>query len=405
MTSPVAGESDPNRVEFHASSDSRAANIPDKGESPEGQAVSTLELFFDLVFVYTITQVTGVIDHDPGWLGAARGCLILALLFWMYGAFIWLTNASGVAGAGRTIMVLAGMAALFVCSLAVPTAFGDGGIIFGIGYLALTMIHFVGYRLFGDPDGRRSILRMLPINAGGAGLILISGWTHGIWDWVLWTVTAAGYLTVLLVQPRMSGFRISAGHFAERHGLIIIIVLGESLASIGVAASGEHLGGSLLVGALCGFAASASMWWAYFRADDAAAARQFEVSKEQAVRLAGIGYNVSHLVMMIGIIGVAAGTRLRVGDLLGPAAGAAATLIAGGAAIYLLGTALFRVHLHYATAWPRILGAVACLATLPVGRVAGVGQQLALIAGAIVLATLADRMPSGRRIPIGSTSR
>ncbi|MEO7126795.1 MAG: low temperature requirement protein A [Nakamurella sp.] len=393
MTSPAAGERDPNDVDSFAPDGNRDASDIDSAQSSAGQAVSTLELFFDLVFVYTITQVTGVIDHDPGWLGAARGCLILALLFWMYGAFIWLTNASGVASIGRTIMVLAGMAALFVCSLAVPDAFGDGGIIFGAGYLALTLIHFIGYRRFGDPDGRRSILRMLPINAGGAGLILISGWTHGIWDWVLWTVTAAGYLTVLLVQPRMSGFRISAGHFAERHGLIIIIVLGESLASIGVAASGEHLNGSLLVGALCGFAASAAMWWAYFRADDTAAARQFEESQEHAVRLAGIGYNVSHLVMMIGIIGVAAGTRLRVGDLLGPSTGAASTLIAGGAAIYLLGTALFRVHLHYATAWPRVLGAAACLATLPLGRVAGAGQELALIAGVIVLATLADRLP------------
>ncbi len=405
MTSSVAGERGPDNAGPADPGGNLVADNANEGGHSEGRPVSTLELFFDLVFVYTITQVTGVVDDDPGWLGAARGCLILALLFWMYGAFVWLTNASGVAGAGRTLTVLSGMAALFVCSLAVPRAFDDGGIIFGAGYLALTLIHFIGYRLFGDPDGRRSILRMLPVNAGGACLILIAGWTHGTWDWVLWTATAAMYLSVLLVQPRMLGFRIAAGHFAERHGLMIIIVLGESLISVGVAASAEHLNGALLLGAMCGFAASAAMWWAYFRADDAAAARRFAGSEVEVVRLAGIGYNVPHLVMIIGVIGVAAGTRLRVGGLLGPALGSASTLIAGGAAIYLLGTVLFRLHLHHAIVWPRILGAAACVATLPVGRLAGTGQQLALIAAVIVLATLADRVPGRRRPATGSASR
>src|SRR6476646_10739018 len=134
--------------------------------------VSTLELFFDLVFVFTITQLTAVVDHHPGPIAAAQAALTLVVLFWMYAGFTWLTNAAGAVGVGRRLTVLTGMAALFICSLAVPEAFGADGLVFGIAYLTLTLIHLIGFRRYGDEAGRRAIMRIAPINVGAALLIL-----------------------------------------------------------------------------------------------------------------------------------------------------------------------------------------------------------------------------------------
>ena len=124
-----------------------------RGPGPDTSRVSTLELFFDLVFVFTVTQVTQVIDHQPDPAGVAQGVLILVVLFWMYGGFAWLTNAIGTDGTPQRLIVLAGMAALFVCSQAVPQAFGDDGIVIGVGFLVLTLLHLAGFLWLGGPAG------------------------------------------------------------------------------------------------------------------------------------------------------------------------------------------------------------------------------------------------------------
>ncbi len=355
--------------------------------------VSTLELFFDLVFVFTITQLTAVVDHHPGPIAAAQAALTLVVLFWMYAGFTWLTNAAGAAGVGRRLTVLTGMAALFICSLAVPEAFGADGLAFGIAYLALTLTHLIGFRRYGDEAGRRAIVRIAPINIGAALLILAAGFTVSNWDWLLWGLAAAVYLAALL-GPRVSrGFTVRTGHFAERHGLMILIVLGESLISVGVAASGEQLTGRLVIGALCGFLCTTAMWWAYFVGDDEAAAQTLaEVDQSAQSRFATRGYDLTHLMMIAGVIGVAAGTRLGLPDLLLPAGQSGAILIAAGSSIYLLGTAWFRSAFRFASAGPRLAGAVGCLLTTFVGTGWGTGEQLAAVAVIVGAATAAPRL-------------
>ncbi len=186
-----------------------------------------------------------------------------------------------------------------------------------------------------------------------------------------------------------SGFTIRSGHFAERHGLMILIVLGESLVSVGVAASGEHLGGRLVIGALCGFAATAALWWAYFVGDDEAAAEHFaETDETRRSGWAARGYDLTHVLMIAGVIGVAAGTRLGLPDLLAPAGRSGSVLMAVGAALYLLGTAWFRSILAFARSGPRLVGAALVLLSAFAGLGLGTGQQLATIA-VVVAVTLA----------------
>ena len=236
------------------------SSTPTTGDSVR---VSTLELFFDLVFVFTVTQVTQVIDHRPDAAGVLQGVLILAVLFWMYGGFAWLTNAMGTDSTPQRLVVLLGMAALFVCSQAVPQAFGDDGIVFGIAFLVLTLLHLAGFLWFAGPRGGATIAPFAPVNIGGALLILAAGWVTGAWDWILW-----GSATVLFAASHLrSGHHrmtVRPGHFAERHGLMIIIVLGESVISVALAAQDQVLDLSLIGGCLLGVAAIAAMWWAYF---------------------------------------------------------------------------------------------------------------------------------------------
>jgi len=364
---------------------------------PSDHRVSTLELFFDLVFVFTVTQVTEVIDHHPGVAGTAQGLLILIVLFWMYAGFTWLANAMGTDGLPQRLTVLAGMAALLLCSQAVPEAFGSSGIAIGIGFLALTLIHLVGYAWLAGGGGARAIWRIAPMNVGGALLILAAGWTEGAWDWVLWGTPAALFTWTLLRSRGAGSFDVRPSHFAERHGLMIIIVLGESVISIGLAAQAHHLDLYLIAGCLVGFVAIVGLWWAYFVGDDEVAAEHFAAADPtQQSWMARMGYNLTHLLMIAGVIGVAAGTRLGLEDLWASAEPAAAWLIACGAAIYLSATTVFRSVLRVGPIGARLVGTVVLLATAAVGSILGTAEQLGAVAVVLALTLVVEtRISSG----------
>lgn len=365
---------------------------------PAPDRVSTLELFFDLVFVFTITQVTQVIDHQPDPGGVAQGVLVLAVLFWMYGGFAWLTNVMGADGARQRVIILAGMAALFVCSQAVPRAFGEDGLVVGLGFLALTLLHLIGFVWLGGAAARSAILRFVPINLGGAAMILVAGWVTGLWDWVLWTAATALF-AVSHLRSANHRMTVRPAHFAERHGLMIIIVLGESLISVALAAQAHPLDARLVGGCLVGVVAIATMWWAYFVGDDEIAAEHLAAaSGTHQSWMARVGYDVSHLVMIIGIVWVAAGTRLGVEDLFTPAGTAGALLVGGGAATYLAATALFRWALDVGVARPRLAGVAGCLASAWVGSAWGTAAQLGTVAVVIALVIALGRRLDDRSV-------
>jgi low temperature requirement protein LtrA len=356
-------------------------------DEPSGSRVSTLELFFDLVFVFTVTQVARIIEEHPHSVAAvAQAFVELLVIFWMYGGFAWLTNTLGSRSARQRAVLLAGMAAFFVTSLAVPRAFGHDGVAFGIAYLVLNVVHLGGFLLRGSAT-LRAMLRIGATNLTAAVLILIAGFTDGGWHWPLWLAAVLVQIVPPLVTSSTASFDIGVAHFAERHGLMIIIVLGESLISVALAADALSVDMRLVVGALCGLAALAAMWWCYFTGDDDAAADAFaRTPPQRRGRLALVGYDFPHVVMMAGIVGVAAGTRESLPDLATATSAFAATLIAGGAAVYLLALAAFRGILDYGPPAPRAVVAVALLAIIPIGT--GLSAAAELFAVAIVLAAL-----------------
>ena len=358
--------------------------------------VSNLELFFDLVFVYTVTQVTSVIDHRPNWGGAAEGFVVLVVLFWMYGGFAWLTNATGTGSVGRRAVMLVGMACLLICSIAAPHEFDKDGITFGIAYLALAVTHSVGFLAFGGPQNRRAIRHVGPLNIGCALLILASGWTTGTADWIIWTVVALTYLVALQVFGRGSGFTLTTAHFAERHSLMIIIVLGESLISVTTIAQGVPVDHRVVLGVLCGLAASAGLWWIYF--DDDAAIVEHVIDQGRRSRWPfGPSYDMTHVIMMAGVIGIAAGTRLGYPDLLDHAGTPGAVLVAGGGAFFLTGTGWLRAAMGLPGAWLRIGAAATSLLCWPVAIAAGTAVGLLALtvvaAATVVVGHLAPAEP------------
>jgi low temperature requirement protein LtrA len=229
------------------------------------QRVTPLELFFDLVFVFGFTQVTTVLSDDPTWSGLGHGLLILAALWWAWAAYAWLTNTVDPEMGAVWGAVLVAMAAMFVAALAVPEAFGRHGVVFGVAFLIVNVMWLALYALAAraDRDLLAAILRSAPSALAGATLIIVAGFVDGALRPVLWLAAlAVGLFGPLLVG--ISGWRVQPAHFVERHGLIVIIAIGESLIAIGLGARETELGAGVIVAAVLGLVVAMSFWLAYF---------------------------------------------------------------------------------------------------------------------------------------------
>ena len=205
------------------------------------QRVTPLELFFDLVFVFAFTQVTTVLSDNPTWSGLGHGLLILGALWWAWAAYAWLTNTVDPEVGAVWGAMLVAMAAMFVAALAVPDAFGRHGVVFGVAFLIVNVMHLTLYALAarGDPDLFAAILRVAPSALVGAALIIVAGFVDGGLKPMLWLAAlAVGLFGPLL--GGMGGWRVQPAHFVERHGLIVIIAIGESLIAIGLGARAQR---------------------------------------------------------------------------------------------------------------------------------------------------------------------
>src|SRR3954469_15264175 len=181
--------------------------------------VTNLELFFDLVFVFAITQVTGLMAHEPTWTGLAQGMLVLSALWFAWASFAWLTNTLDPEDDAIRLAIFATMAALLVASLAVPRAFTDDAVTFGLAYLLVRGVHIVPYAIASRSDSTLvTVVRILaPPMLAAASLILIAGFTHGAVQYVLWTAALAIEIGGPLLRG-VAGWRLHPRHFAERHG-------------------------------------------------------------------------------------------------------------------------------------------------------------------------------------------
>jgi low temperature requirement protein LtrA len=227
--------------------------------------VTPLELFFDLVFVFAFTEVTTLISGDPTWAGLGRGVLVLAALWSAWTGYAWLTNTVNADEGVVQAAVLAATAAMFVAALAVPDAFGAHGVIFGVAFLIVRVMHVTLYALAGrgDPDLLAAVLRFAPSVLAAGALIIAAGFVDGTLKPVLWLAALAiDYLAPLLSGSR--GWRVQPMHFVERHALIIIIALGESLVALGVGANDAGLDAGVIVTAILGLVMASAFWLAYF---------------------------------------------------------------------------------------------------------------------------------------------
>ena len=285
----------------------------------------------------------------------------------MYDGFAWLTNNVATASTARRLLVLVAMAAFLVVAVAVPGAFGDDGVIFGVAYLCIVLLHAGIFTLAQSARSARAILAILPFNLGCAALVLVAGWASGATALALWGAAVA-VLVAAMVLRQESGFDLRPAHFAERHGLIVILALGESVVDLGVGAEGRLHDVATVVTALLALALAAALWWLYFDRDDEAGARSLAGTDAAGQRrVALLAYSVGVLVLVAGVILAAAGLETAVAHPHGQLAAWPAWSIGAGTATYLLGLGLFRRLLSLPAAWLRPAAAVPVLAAVALG--------------------------------------
>jgi len=365
-----------------------------ESHAPETEErVKPLELFFDLVFVFGLTQVTTMLSADPTWGGLVRGLAVLAAIWWAWAAYAWLTNTLNPEEGIVRIAMFVVMAAMLVVALAVPEAFDEHGVIFGVAYLIVRAMHLALYALAarGDHDLLGAVLRMTPSSTISGVLILGAGFTEGRERTALWLVALAiDYLGVIV--GRGQGWRLSPGHFAERHGLIVIIAIGESIVALGVGAAGTPLSAGVVTAAVIGMTIAAALWWTYFDWVAIVVEQQLRrTTGAQQATLARDAYSYLHFGMVAGIVLFAVSMKKTLADFdeqLGPVPVAA---LCGGLALYLLAHILLRLRIAPVVGttvsfWRRVgrgrpLAMLALLAFWPVA-----GEVPALAALAVVAA-------------------
>jgi low temperature requirement protein LtrA len=346
------------------------------------QDVTPLELFFDLVFVFAITQVTGFVSADPTWTRLIEGLAILAVLWWAWVSYAWLGNTAGSDEGAVRVVLLSAMAAVLICSLAVPHAFGRDGLVFGVAYLMVRVLHLAAYTVVSrsDPQLRGVVARLATTMLPAAGLLVVAGALDGTAQALCWVGALAVDYGGLIARG-VEGWRVVAGHFAERHGLIIIIALGESIVAVGVGAECLELDAGIIAGALLGIAVAGALWWAYFDVVAIVAERRLRrAPPDEQVRIARDSYTYLHLPMVAGIVLSAVGvkkTLAHVGDELHDVP---AVALCGGVALYFVALSALKRRNIGSFNVPRLVAAVALLALVPVATAVPALLALALVA-------------------------
>ena len=345
------------------------------------ERVTPLELFFDLIFVFAITQVTGLVVEDPTWAGLVKGLLVLGVLWWAWAAYAWLTNTINPEEGAVRIAMFAAMAAMLIASLAVPDVFGDDAFLFACAYAFVRVAHLALYAIAGrgDRDLLAAIARLGLGTAIGVGLLFVAAALDGPLQAAVWAVALAfDLLGAYLSGGR--GWRLSAGHFAERHALVVIIALGESIVALGLGAS-HHLDAGAITAALLGLTVAAALWWLYFDVVAIVAERKLrETEGDAQLAMARDSYSYLHLPMVAGIVLFAVGVKKTLGDVGEPLKLVPAVTLCGGVALYLLAHILFRLRNVGSLNRQRLVVTGALLAVIPLGLAVAALITLALVA-------------------------
>ena len=351
--------------------------------------VSTLELFFDLVFVFTLTQLTGLLAAKPDAGGLLQVVILLSVIWWMYDGYVWLTNSLPLDALRHRLLLIGGMAGFLVMALAIPTSFTGSGAAFGLGYVVVVALHAALYAYETSASEAAAIRGIVPYNVAAALLLVVGGIVGGNTQWALFVVAALLVYSVPFIVP-LEGFRIGASHFAERHGLVVIVALGESIVVLGVGAVGAKVGVELALIALLGLALSASLWWTYFGNEESIERAFLETPPAARPRLA-IAFGYVHILLLFGVVLVATGLKKAIPDPLGQFSYATAIALAGGAAMFVAADAAMLRLLGIAQSPVRAAASVAILATIPLGAGMSSALQVAAITGIVTIGLVSDR--------------
>jgi low temperature requirement protein LtrA len=302
----------------------------------EESRVTTLELFFDLVFVFTITQLTALLSESLSWERLLQSFLIFIILFWMYGGYVWLTNSVPPTTPVRQLLLIAGMAAFLICALAIPNAFQDAGVAFGLGYLVVTVVH--GFLYMHSVGWKMS--RIVPMNLLSAAAVITAGFIDGPTRYIFWLLSIALYVITSFLGTRLQ-LQLRVGHFVERHGLLLLVALGESIIALG--AGGTELDLPFILSAVLGLILTAALWWLYFARDDEVARANMlaRTGPDQLGQALG-AYFYAFIPMLFGIILLATGIHSSIEHLTGQLDAAHAFVFGGGVGLYLMGITIFR---------------------------------------------------------------
>ncbi len=334
----------------------------------EGERVTPLELFFDLVFVLAITQCTALMSHHPTWSGLIQGLLVLGMLWWAWTGYAWLTSVVDPEEGAVRLVMFGAIAALLLVSLCVPEAFGNLALAFALIYGVVRTAHIALFMLASPEDDalRHSVLALASSTLVAVALLAAASFFDGLAQGALWGLA----LLLDMGGPYFfgaEGWKLVPGHFAERHGLIIIIALGESIVAIGVGAAGALTLG-IGTAAVLGVSLTAAMWWIYFDIVAIVAGRRLADAEPGQVQneMARDSYSYLHLLMVAGIVLVALGLKKTIGHVEDNLHAVPAFALLGGVAIYLLGHVAFRYrHIHTINR-QRSLLAVVLLILVPV---------------------------------------
>ena len=366
-------------------------------------SVTTLELFFDLVFVFTVTQLTATLGQDHGWGGVGRVVLLLLLMWWMYGGYAWLTNAAPPVTPVRRAFLLVGMVGNFTMALAIPHAYTSDRVVFAVGYLVVAGVHTAMYLTQAERITPGMVVQ-LGVGNGIAVVLILVGAVLGGNTLVVLSVAALLAETVLpRVAARTPLSRLDSGpaftlqprHFVERHGLMLLIVLGESVLAIGVGVgSGQTaIGVAQVVFAAVSLGLAALLYWAYFgtHEDESAehALERVAPERQQAVALWSFGY--AFVVVLLGIVLAAAGLHHALEHPTAPLDLGYAALLAVGVGDTWVGFGAFRTAVGRAGAGVRVVGGVVLVAATWLGPVSGFAELVALIAGSVAILVLERR--------------
>ena len=363
----------------------------------DAETVSPLELFFDLVFVLAFTQCTALMAAEPTWEGLAKGLLVLGVLWWSWVGYAWLTSVVDPEEGAVRLVIFGAMAALLVVGLAVPGAFEESALIFACAYAVVRIMHIALFMLASREDSslRSSVIGLGISTAIASGLLVGASFADGAVQGGLWALA----LALDIAGPYFfgaEGWKIAPHHFSERHGLIMIIALGESIVAVGVGAEAQVDAG-IVVAAVLGTAVAAAMWWLYFDVVALVAARRLSeatVGREQN-EMARDSYSILHLPMVAGIVLLALGLKKTIGHVEDPLKLVPATALLGGTAMYLLAHVAFRYRHIRTLNTRRLAWSVLLVAFIPVAIEIAALATLAVLAAALVVLIVVETRAYG----------